>query len=269
MDIQSNETAELCSIAVQAAMRAGEVLRQGFRSSYQVSSKDSIHNVVTPYDHEAESVIIDVIKNRFPKHTFLAEERGGERKCDSVLWIIDPLDGTLNFVHQIPLFAVSIAAYTRGEVVAGVVFLPMTFELFIAEKGQGAYLNGSRIGVSKTNELKNAFTVTGMPSGTKGNALNHIQPLLNFIQLENPIRDLGSAAIHLAYLAAGRIDVFWIPRLQPWDMAAGKLIVEESGGTVSHYDRGAHQIFPEANLVATNGLLHDQMIQQLEVQHEV
>lgn len=257
---------QMTGVAVHAALRAGEVLRRGFGTPYQISVKSGVHNLVTQFDKEAEDAIIETIKESFPSHTFLAEESGGETETSSVLWIIDPLDGTFNFVHHIPIFSVSIGAYAENEMQLGVIYLPLTHELYIAEKGKGAYLNGSRIRVSQIKQMKNAIAVTGLPSqeSTENDIFDNFQPLRYLLQEGTPIRDLGSAAIHLAYLAAGRVDAFWIPRLQPWDLAAGKLLVEEAGGKVTGYDGAAHPIFPEGPLLATNGFLHEEFANCLE-----
>jgi myo-inositol-1(or 4)-monophosphatase len=252
-------------IATQAALRAGEILRQGYQTTLQISVKSGLHNLVTQFDHAAEKAIIDLIKEKFPNHAFLAEESGASSQTDApVLWIIDPLDGTMNFVRHIPMFAVSIAAYANNEVQAGVIYLPITHELFVAEKGQGAYYNGSKMQVSTVASIDYAVAGVGFPGKENKNLKEHLNHFLQIASNGNPIRDFGAAAIGLAYLAAGRFDAYWIPSLQPWDMAAGKLLIEEAGGKVTHYDGSEHQIFPESSLLGSNGLLHKELVKHLK-----
>ena len=257
---------EIVKIAIQAALKAGEILRKSFMAPCQISVKSGFHNLVTEFDKAAELAIINEIKLHYPDHSFLAEESGGSPNHDSVLWIIDPLDGTLNFVHHIPLFSVSIAAYFEQDLQVGVIYIPMVNELFVAVKGKGATLNGCKISVSQTQTLANALHGTGFPSGSEDDVLDHLDPLINIVELGAPFRDLGSAAINLAYVAAGRLDTFWIPQLQPWDMAAGILLVEEAGGIATRYDGATPDIFSESSLVATNGILHQEMKDQFRVE---
>lgn len=253
------DTAKLGIVAIQAALQAGTILKQGFQTAYQVFVKSGLHNLVTQFDKASEDAIIESIKHHFPDHHFLAEESGGEPITDNVLWIIDPLDGTVNFVHHIPMFAISIAAYAEDNLQVGVIYIPVTNELFYAERGSGAYLNGTPIQVSQIRTLPEAMALTGVPSSLENRA-EHLQPIRQIVDKQLPVRDLGSAAIHLAYVAAGRTDLFWIPYLYPWDVAAGKLLVEEAGGKVTHYDGTPHTLFAATNLLATNGFLHDEMV---------
>ena len=165
-------------------------------------------------------------------------------------WIIDPLDGTVNFAHNIPVFSVSIAACVDGVIVSGVVFHPMAQELFVAEKGKGAYLNAKSISVSKTSDLKNALLATGFPYDVDKDPLNCVEKFAKMQLKGVPVRRLGSAAIDLAYVAAGRWDAYWEVGLHPWDMAAGKLLVEEAGGAISHWDGAPHEIFGYSTMLA-------------------
>lgn len=252
--------------AIQAALSAGELLRKGFGSIFEIGSKEGHQNLVTEYDKRSESQIIGMISKVFPHHDFLAEE-----SCPSttakreVLWIIDPLDGTVNFAHQIPIFSISIAAAIGNEIVSGVVYQPMTQELFIAEKGKGAYLNGNRLSVSKKTSLHESLLATGFPYNVDTNPLHCIDRFAHITQLGIPIRRLGSAAIDLSYVAAGRFGAYWEVSLHPWDMAAGKLLVEEAGGMVSHYDGTPHKIFCQETLVASNGLLHKAILKEINL----
>lgn len=261
------DTSKLLLTAIQAALQAGNILRYGYGTTLNVTIKaGDTHNVVTQYDKAAEDAIIKLVRKNFPDHAFLAEESGASTSKifeAPVLWIIDPLDGTMNFVHNIPLFGVSIAAYAENALQVGVVYIPITNELFVAEKGRGAQLNGSPIRVSTTARLNHTIGATGMPYHIDEQALGHLERFSKIARLGNPIRDLGSAAVDLAYLAAGRFDVYWIPRLQPWDMAAGMLLVEEAGGKVTNYQGEPHPIFPESPMLATNGLVHETMLEYM------
>ena len=255
--------AALLNLAARAALQAGGILRSGFGTSYEISSKAGRQNLVTAYDKLCEETIIGAILKTFPDHAFVAEESGATRKGSSIVWIIDPLDGTVNFAHNIPVFSVSIAAAIDGDVVAGVIYQPMTQELFVAEKGQGAFLNGIRLQVSTTSHLDDSFLATGFPYNVDENPLHCIDRFSAFTRKGIPIRRLGSAAIDLAYVAAGRFDAYWEVTLQPWDVAAGKLIVEEAGGKVTRYDGKSFDILKPGPIVATNSVLHATMVKEL------
>lgn len=253
---------ELLQCAIDAAKTAGQILKDGFGTRFKTENKEGIHNLVTEYDHKAESAIIDLIKKRFPEHTFLAEE-SGESGVQSFLkgqvrWIIDPLDGTVNFAHNIPIFCVSVAAELNGEIVAGAIYQPITDELFTAFKGGGAFLNGSPLKVSQTALLKDSILVTGFPYNVSENPHGCIDHFSQLLKLGLPIRRLGSAAIDLAYVAAGRFDGFWEVRLQPWDVAAGWLIVTEAGGRMTHYDNKEYAL-GTGTMLATNGKIHHEL----------
>lgn len=251
-------------VATQTALRAGELLRKGFGTKYRISSKQGIQNLVTEYDKASEECIISSILSSFPDHSFLAEESGATRQNPSkVLWVIDPLDGTVNFAHNIPVFCVSIAATFGGETLCGVIYQPMTQELFIAEKGGGAYLNGVPLRVTTTARMEESMMATGFPYNVNENPLHCVDYFSEMTKHGIPIRRLGSAAIDLAYVAAGRFDAYWEVSLYPWDLAAGKLLVEEAGGRVTHYDGSPRDLLSEKTILATNGALHDQMIATL------
>jgi len=261
----SIDTGDLLLAAIQAAMQAGNLLKSGYGSAFEICCKPGPHNLVTVYDSSAESIIINTIKQRFPTHAFLAEESGSSAKSASpYLWVIDPLDGTLNFANNIPLFAISIAAAHKKEIVAGVIYLPIMNELFTAEKGKGAYLNGKRLSVTTVDNLEHAVLCTGMPSDIHQHTNPYLASFARIAKEGCAIRDFGSAALNLAYLAAGRVSAYWIDSLQPWDMAAGKLLVEEAGGMVTHYDGKPHDVFSESNLLASNGRIHKTMVKELK-----
>jgi myo-inositol-1(or 4)-monophosphatase len=180
-----------------------------------------------------------------------------------VLWIIDPLDGTVNFAHNIPHFSISIAAWHQGAICLGLIYQPLTGELFFAEKDKGAFLNGKKLSVTNTKDLNNAIFATGFPYNADQNPLQCIDRFDQIVKKGFPIRRLGSAALDLAYVAAGRFDAYWEVGLHPWDIAAGKLMVEEAGGMVTHYDGKKHQIFGYFPLLSSNRLLHASMVELL------
>jgi len=247
----------LTLIGIEAALQAGDLLKKGFGTHFSIASKSQKHDLVTEYDHLSEKTIIQFIRQNIPSSSFLAEESGRHGEKDSeILWIIDPLDGTVNFAHQIPVFAISIAAQKEGQIVSGIVYQPMTQELFIAEKGSGSYLNGQRIHVTHTKSLDDAFLATGFPYNLKKNPMNCIECFSNVLRLGIPIRRLGAAAVDFAYIAAGRFDGFFEISLSPWDCAAGILLVEEAGGKVSHWKEKVFDLFAGKPILATNGLIH-------------
>jgi myo-inositol-1(or 4)-monophosphatase len=251
-------------IATQAALQAGELLKKGFSTSFQISSKEGKQNLVTEYDKKSEDIILSFIQKHFPSHDILSEERGAiNQEGGEIVWIVDPLDGTVNFAHNIPMFSISIAACRKEEILCGVIFQPMTQELFVAEKNRGAFLNGTPIQVSKETRLDQSLLATGFPYNVDENPNHCIDTFSHFIKQGLPIRRLGSAAIDMAYVAAGRFAAYWEVLLHPWDVAAGKLIVEEAGGLISCYDGSQRSVLSYTNLLATNGIFHDFMIKQL------
>lgn len=255
----------LTCVAILAAQKAGEVLKKGFDTTLVTSSKEGIHNLCTDYDEKIEKLIIDAIKEDFPDHIFLGEEFGELGKNpQAIRWIIDPIDGTVNFAHSIPVFATSIAATFQGKALCGVVYNPMTNELFVAEKGAGAYLNGSRLNVSKTRVLAESFLATGFPYNCNENPKGCINHFMAFAKLGIPIRRLGSAALDLAYLAAGRYDGFWEVSLKPWDFAVGGLLIEEAGGIITNYENHPLTTDSESTVVASNGLIQEQIVNFLK-----
>lgn len=246
---------ELTLIAMEAALLAGELLRKSFGTRFSISSKEGTHNLVTECDHKSEKLILDFLTQNVPNSYFLAEE-SGETGSGDVLWVIDPLDGTVNFAHQIPVFSVSIAAEKKGELFCGVVFQPMTHELFVTEKGKGSFLNGSKIHVSSTKTVDESILATGFPYDLAKNPFHCIDHFVDILRLGIPIRRMGSAAIDLAYTAAGRFEGFFEVQLKPWDVAAGQLLVQEAGGLVTHWDLSHYTIRSEKPVFASNGYIH-------------
>lgn len=245
--------------ARQAALQAGEMLRKKFGTCFEISCKEGRHNLVTECDKMSENFIIDTIYKTFPTHAILAEESGASSQKNEVTWIIDPLDGTVNFAHTIPIFSVSIGVAVGNQVVCGVVYQPMTHELFLVEKGKGAFLNGTLLKVSSTPLLENGFVATGFPYNVNENPLHCVDTFAKLARQGIPIRRLGSAAIDLSYVAAGRFDAFWEVILQPWDYAAAQLLIEEAGGKVTDHSGKDHSLFSAGPILASNGKVHKQM----------
>jgi len=251
---------ELTKYAVEAALKAGEILKNGFGTSFEISNKEGKNNLVTEYDHLSEKTIIEFISNKFPEHVFLAEESGntGNHQKDVIRWIIDPLDGTVNFAHSLPIFSISIAAELNNDILCGVVYHPILNELFVAGKGRGARLNGEKLSVSTNNDLNSSFLVTGFPYNVDTNPGFCINHFIGLIRNGISIRRLGSAALDLAYVAAGRFDGFWEVQLNPWDVAAGVLLVREAGGRVTQYDDSPYNL-NDSTILATNGLINSRI----------
>lgn len=256
----------MLNFAIETAREAGQVLLEKFGRKIEISKKGNI-NLVTEADFASEKLIIEKIRSHYPKHSILAEESGesnaavidGEKVWK---WIIDPLDGTTNYAHGYPCFCITIALEHRDEIVLGVTFDPTRNELFAAEKGQGATLNGRKISVSETSELSEALIVTGFPYNLadKDNFAGH---LTDFLVRSRGVRRDGSAAIDMAYVACGRFDGFWEEGLNPWDVAAGVLLIEEAGGRISYYDNSSFSIY-KAPICASNNLIHTEMLDILK-----
>jgi myo-inositol-1(or 4)-monophosphatase len=243
-----------------AAAKAGaaEILRF-FNGDFKVSNKEGVNNLVTEADHAAEKAIISVIKSQFPDHQILAEEAGEMAQDSAYKWIIDPIDGTVNFAHGIPLNCVSIGIEHNGEIIMGAVYNPHLNEFFFAEKGKGATLNDKPIHVSNETETIKACLVTGFPYTYINLPNGPLEIFERFIRKGVPVRRLGSAAIDLCWVAAGRFDGFYEHKLEAWDSAAGFLIVEEAGGKVTDLEGNKFSVY-QHKLLATNGKIHDEMI---------
>lgn len=252
----------LAFVGTQAALQAGEILRRGFGTEYEINSKPGRQNLVTEYDHASEKSIVSLINSRFPDHVILAEEGGLSRKIGSedIVWIIDPLDGTCNFAHQVPLFAISIAAYRQNEGLCGIIYQPITKELFIGVKGEGAFLNGTKLNVTKVDKLEESMIHVGFPSQSTKHPTIDINNLDKLNKSGTTTRNIGSAALGLAYLAAGKLDGFWMNNLHPWDWSAGKIIVEEAGGQISSFFNMGEIYTAPSNILGSNGKLHKQLL---------
>lgn len=254
----------LLDIAIKASQRAAARVIEGITASYKIETKTNPQDLVTEYDKIAEDVIIDTIKSQYPTHHFLAEETGysGTGTCH-VLWIIDPIDGTMNFAHQFPWFAINIAAVVNGVVEAAVTHNPMGDELFVAALGKGAFLNGKRIKVSTNTNLPQALLSAGFPYGISDLRDRAVRQFAQFATLGNPIRLMGSAALSLAYVAAGKLEAHWGYSLKPWDVAPGSLLIKESGGTITCIDGSPVNLIENSNVLASNNLLHKTLLEHL------
>ncbi|MGC8595391.1 MAG: inositol monophosphatase family protein [Candidatus Kryptoniota bacterium] len=247
---------------IDIAKQAGKFLKENQGKISEIIEKGSFTNLVTDIDRRSEAMIVDFIRKNFPGHEILAEEGGATKSVSDYKWIVDPLDGTTNFTHGFPVYCVSIGLEYRGQVIAGVVYDPNFNELFAAEKGSGAFLNGKRIKVTQVRDLSHAMLATGFPYDVKDNPFNCIEHFNTFLLYAQAIRRLGSAALDICYVAAGRLDGFWEVNLHPWDTAAAVLIATEAGGRVSDF-RGMEYSIYDKNILLSNGLIHDQMIELL------
>jgi len=250
----------MLNVAIEAARQAGNFLKQNLGKVREIQQKDGQErNLVTEVDKRSEQLIIDIIKRHYPAHEILAEESGHAQTASEYRWIIDPLDGTTNFTHGLPVFCVSIAVERRGELLCGVIYDPNLDELFTAERGKGAFLNNRRVHVSRTDALAKSLLVTGFPYNITENPDHAVEHFVSFLMGAQAIRRMGSAAIDLAYVAAGRYDGFWEVALNPWDMAAGALLVTEAGGKLSDFAGSQFSIY-QKEIVASNNLVHEEMI---------
>ncbi|MGO9138820.1 MAG: inositol monophosphatase family protein [Syntrophales bacterium] len=244
------------------ARKAGTFLRERLNDKHVINYKGEI-NIVTEEDRLSEAMIISRIRERYPDYDILAEESTGMVRRSKYRWIIDPLDGTTNYAHGYPVFCVSIAFEKDGEIHAGVIYNPMLDEMFVAEKGKGAFLNGRRISVSNTADLSRSLLATGFPYDIRYDRNNNINYFNGMVKSAQAIRRAGSAALDMAYIAAGRFDGFWELKLMPWDTAAGWLLICESGGTVTDLFGDAFHL-EAPHILATNGKIHPDMVELLK-----
>ena len=245
--------------AVAIAREAGALLKQNFGRDLEIGYKGRI-NLVTEMDRASERLIVSRLSAAFPGDDVLAEEGGGERRGSERLWIVDPLDGTTNYAHEYPVWAVSIALQEAGDLKVGVVYNPLLDDMYAARRDGGTTLNGTPRHVSEVDDLSRAMLGTGFSYDLSGDEeANNIGPFSRFLLKAQAVRRAGSAALAIAKVGVGRSDGFWERGLQPWDMAAGVLIVEEGGGKTSNYE-GGPAVITEKRLVATNGRVHEAML---------
>lgn len=249
---------ERIDFIVDVARGAGIFLKGRLNEKHVINYKGEI-NIVTEEDRLSEGMIISRIRERYPDHDIFAEESAQMARGSKYRWIIDPLDGTTNYAHGYPVFCVSIAFEEAGEIHAGVIYNPMLDEMFVAEKGKGAFLNGRKITVSNTADLSRSLLATGFPYDIRSDGNNNINYFNGMAKSAQAIRRAGSAALDMAYIAAGRFDGFWELKLMPWDTAAGWLMIREAGGVVTDLFGGAFHV-EAPHVLATNGKIHGDMI---------
>lgn len=261
----AGSSSAIITIMTEAARKAGRSLTRDFGEleNLQVSRKGPA-DFVSSADHRAEKNIRQILQEARPTYGLLMEESGERPGTDGQhRWIVDPLDGTTNFLHGLPLFCVSIALERGKEIVAGVIYNPVTDELFSAEKGNGCFYNDRRARVANRTEIANSIFVTGLPHQGSTHAQRAMNETALMSHISSGVRSLGSAALSLAYVAAGRFDGYYEHALQPWDTAAGLLLVREAGGFVSD-DKGGKNIFASGSIIAGNESMHGQLIKTLK-----
>jgi myo-inositol-1(or 4)-monophosphatase len=245
--------------AVDIAREAGGLLAKYFEGHVPFELKGEF-DLVTEADRASEKLVVARLCSHYPSHGIVAEEGGGVAGTSEYRWYVDPLDGTTNFAHSFPMFNVTLALERAGEVICGVVYDPVRQEMFTAERGGGAFLNGRPIHVARAERLADSLASTGFPSRKRSHNVN-IHFYYQLAMASHGVRRTGSAALDLAYVAAGRLDFFWEFGLKPWDQAAGNLLVEEAGGKVTDMRGGPISITASEHLLADNGLLHDEVVE--------
>ena len=253
------EFSSYTNTALAAAKEGASVLLKYYNSVLSVEYKGEI-DPVTQADKNSQKAIIKVIKDVFPHHGILAEEDGVNEISKDYCWIIDPLDGTVNFVHGVPIFCVSVGLKYKDEIVSGVIYSPVMKEVFVSEKNKGAWLNGKKIKVSEVKDTIRALAVTGFPYYVRKDGVRVMKNFENIVLESQGIRRLGSAALDMAYVACGRFDFFWEEGLKPWDIAAGVLTVQEAGGKVSDYCGSKDVVFKDTMLASNSVVMHEKIL---------
>jgi myo-inositol-1(or 4)-monophosphatase len=246
------------AVATEAVLRAGRIQRRRYASGVAVEYKGEI-DLVTEVDRECELAILETVRSRYPAHDIVTEETDLARSGSRHVWFVDPLDGTVNFAHSYPFFCASVALAVDGEVVAGAVFDPVRDELFTAERGAGSHLNGQRLRVTAAGALIESLVITGFPYDLHEKLEERLRPFNRVMGKARAVRRDGSAALDLCYVGAGRADGFWEVILKPWDMHAGRLVVEEAGGKATRLDGSPLGLGPDG-CVATNGRIQEALI---------
>ncbi len=249
--------------AITAARAAGALQKRQYGGEFAINYKGET-DLVTDVDQSCEELIVSLIRARHPGHDILAEENDYAELSSGYTWVIDPLDGTTNYAHGIPWFCVSIALEIKEQLTVGVIYHPMMDQLFTAVKGEGAFLNGERLTVSSREPLKRSLLATGFPYDRAMDPDNNFDNFFKFQMAARAVRRFGAAALDLAYVATGRLDGFWESKLKPWDVAAGVLLVQEAGGTVTGYAGQPYRI-RDHRIVASNGCIHGEMLTLLDV----
>lgn len=246
------------AVAEQAARQAGELQLERLSGSFQIHHKGEI-DLVTEVDRLSEELIVGILRGAFPESDMIAEENDYGERRHRIAWIVDPLDGTTNFAHRLPWFCVSIALEVDGEIEVAALYHPCMNEMFVAIRGEGAFLNGVRINVSDSADLKGCILASGFPYDRTWENENNLELYSRFTMATQGVRRFGAAALDLAYVAAGRLDGFWECKLKPWDVAAGKLLVEEAGGLVTNYAGEPYSVY-DHRIIADNGSIHEAML---------
>ena len=254
-------------VGISAAYKGAEVLQSYFGNITRVNKKGAV-DLVTEADLRSEEKVLSTIRATFPDHTILAEESGLKAGTPDCSWLIDPLDGTTNFAHQVPIFCISIAFATRDNICIGIVLNPINGELFTASREGGAQCNGRPIRVSATSRLSDSLLVTGFPYNLREIFDPIITRYASCLRAAQGVRRLGSAALDLCYVACGRFEGFWEQNLKPWDTAAGSLIAAEAGGHVTDFSNRKFQVDGK-EILATNGRIHDEMLSLLRLEENI
>lgn len=247
---------EFLDVAIQAALRGGQVLTSYYGKLSEIKSKSHPGDLVTIADKESEERIIEHILGRFPKHAILGEESGMHKASSEFLWAIDPLDGTTNYAHAFPIFAVSIALLFQGNPIVGIVFNPISNHLYAAARGMGATCNNQPLYVSKVKTIEQSLLATGFPYSRNDTTDNNYEEFCRLTNLSQGVRRCGAASLDLAFVAQGCFDGYWENKLHAWDVAAGALLIEEAGGKVTSYDKSPLD-YMKPKILATNGHIHD------------
>lgn len=251
------------NVALKAVLGAGKILKKGFRVKKDYRLKGAI-DPVTEWDLKSQAYVVDKIRRKFPDHDFLGEEAPASRRSSPSCWILDPLDGTTNFIHGFPFYCVSLALLREEELVLGIIHNPELEETYWAVKGEGAFLNGRRLRVSGISRIAGSLLATGFPYNIKKTHQQIVRRFDRMITQAQGVRRPGSAALDLGYVARGVYDGFWEEYLQPWDTAAGILMVEEAGGTVTDFSGKAFPLYRK-EIIASNGLLHQALLKRLQL----
>jgi len=244
---------------IEAVQAGGVELKRFFNSNFKISHKEGVNNLVTEADHASEAAILSIIKKNFPDHQVLAEETGEHIQDSNYKWIIDPIDGTVNFAHAIPLCCVAIAIEKDKKIIMSAVYAPVLNELYFAERGKGAWLNDEKISVSDETSVLKSCLVTGFPYTYINMPNGPLEVFGRLIKKGVPVRRLGSACIDLCWVACGRFDGFYEHKLEPWDSASGYLVVEEAGGRVTDHEGKDFSVY-QHRIIATNGKIHDELL---------
>lgn len=261
--LSNSEIKSLLDHAIELAEKGGAALKNYWGKLHNISHKANTIDLVTDADKASEKAMMDYLKQHYPSHGILSEESGwNENQESEFIWIIDPLDGTTNFTHQYPMVSVSIGIYFQGQPLIGVVYNPILTELFYAAKGFGAFFNKNKITVSTTHSLDTSLLATGFSYNRRQTKDNNYSEFCLLTHLSQGVRRGGSAAIDLAYVAAGRFDAYWEQGIKPWDIAGGIVLVEEAGGVVSGYDQAPFEL-ESGRVVASNKLIHSALCAQI------